>query len=172
MSSAFVRVVAYFHGPDQFVAVRDALGPDATFHEGMAEGEMPLYGVAGLVAAGVTVERLATEGPGTEPTPEFAAAEAQRAAAADAAVAERTVHSDEPEAGDRAATPSRVGSVRSFVGAILGALVSALGVLVLLQQLGSVDPTAQTAVSTLAAGALVAAIAVVVRLLIGRARQR
>lgn len=133
------RVVAYFAGKDEEEKVRSVMGKAGRYYAGLAEGELDSAQFRQLLDAGIAVEPAVTRGPGTQPTLE-------RAAALEDASADSV----------RAPAARAPSALALLIRALLGGLLSALGVLILLQQLGAIDPTPATAIIGLTAAALFA----------------
>ena len=148
------RAVVYFAGKDEEEKVRSVMGSAGRYYIGQAEGELDSAQFRQLLDAGIAVEPTVTQGPGTQPTVERSAAleEASEVGSGSeldrgSAVAADSLH---VPAGS---TPS---AVALLIRALLGGLLSAVGVLILLQQLNAIDPTPRTAIIGLTAAAFFA----------------
>jgi hypothetical protein len=142
------RAVVYFAGKDEEEKVRSVMGKAGRYYAGLAEGELDSAQFRQLLDAGIAVEPAVTRGPGTQPTLERAAA-LENASEIDqgGAVAADSV---------RAPAGSAPSAVVLLIRALLGGLLSALGMLILLQQLNAIEPTPRTAIIGLTAAALFA----------------
>lgn len=145
-------VVVFFDRPDELARIREVLGADARYFNGVAEGLADRADVARLVAAGLTVEDAETSGPGSEPPADW-------------------LGTGGPPPGEPVAPPppgpqtdveprGRPGR-RVHVGGAMGGLIAAAGILVLLQQLTLIDPTSTTGVVGLAAGGVIGLVATI-----------
>jgi hypothetical protein len=142
------RVVVYFGGKDEEEKVRSVIGKAGRYYAGLAEGELDSAQFRQLLDAGIAVEPAVTRGPGTQPTLE-------RAAALEDA-SEIDPVSAVPAASVRAPAASGPSALALLIRALIGGLLSALGVLILLQQLNAIDPTPETAIIGLIAAVLFA----------------
>ena len=142
------RAVVYFAGKDEEEKVRSVMGNAGRYYAGLAEGELDSAQYRQLLDAGIAVEPAVTRGPGTQPTIERAAA------------LEDASEIDEvsPAAADSVRAPAARGpsALALLIRALIGGLLSAVGVLILLQQLNAIDPTPATAIIGLSAAALFA----------------
>jgi len=148
------RAVVYFGGKDEEEKVRSVMGKAGRYYAGLAEGELDSAQFQALLDAGIAVEPAVTRGPGTQPTVERAAATEVASEIGDGSEFDqgRAVAADSVRA-PAATAPS---AVALLIRALLGGLLSALGVLILLQQLNAIDPTPRTAIIGLTAAALFA----------------
>lgn len=148
------RAVAYFAGKDEEEKVRSVMGKAGRYYAGLAEGELDPAQFRQLLDAGIAVEPAVTRGPGTQPTLERAAALEDASEIGDGSEIDQvsTAAADSVRA-PAARAPS---ALSLLVRALLGGLLSALGVLILLQQLNAIDPTPATAIIGLTAAALFA----------------
>ena len=142
------RAVVYFGSKDEEERVRSVMGKAARYYAGLAEGELDSAQFRQLLDAGIAVEPAVTRGPGTQPTLE-------RAAALEDAPEIDPV-SAVPAASARAPAASGPSALALLIRALLGSLLSALGVLILLQQVNAIDPTPETAIVGLIAAAIFA----------------
>jgi small-conductance mechanosensitive channel len=142
------RAVVYFGDKDEEEKVRSVMGKAARYYAGLAEGELDPAQFRQLLDAGIAVEPAVTRGPGTQPTLE------RTAALEDASEIDRV--SAVPAVSERAPAASGPSALALLIRALLGGLLSAVGVLILLQQLNAIDPTPATAIIGLTAAALFA----------------
>ena len=142
------RAVVYFGGKDEEEMVRSVMGKGARYYAGLAEGDLNSAQFRQLLDAGIAVEPAVTRGPGTRPTLERAAA-LEDGAELDPV---RAVPADTV----RPAAASGPSALALLIRTVLGSLLSALGILILLQQVNAIDPTPETAIVGLIAAALFA----------------
>ena len=129
-------VAVYVAGPDESIIARRVLGAGARAYPGVLEGETDADGVASLIAAGLSVDRLTGPTGWVDPPDDWLGTGGPPPSSATGSPDRR---------------PRSRGGLR--VGGLVGGLVSAAGFLVLLQQAALIDPTATVAVIGLAIGA-------------------
>jgi len=188
-------IVVYFDTEAQLEVVRQALGTNARYFAGLAEGEAGPDAIAKLISAGLTIDAGDPAGPGNRPTPELVTAIALQESAASGLGTMQAMDSERAikarslanrsflrlddtgvqgaleqyrTAPDRAPGARAGRTLTHLVGAAAGGVVSAAGLLVVLQQLGSVDPVVGTALVGLGIGAVGGFSLGMLRLVLGR----
>jgi len=158
------RAVVYFDSQQEEALARAALGKDARYFAGLAEGELESKQFHTLLDAGLTVEVVHTDGPGNQPTPESVLARALNLSADDLGGAETgaapgPADGSEPRAARATrALPAQAARPAAFpllLRGMVSGLIFSVGILIVLQQLGVVDPTIASAARALISGLVI-----------------